>query len=317
MHMTAPVPDISESAPAEPRHPGTCVIAVVVSYQCDLARLMQQFERLLPQVECIVWVDNGSGPDDPAWLAGWPSGRIQPIWLHANTGIGYAQNRGIERALQNGATHVLLMDDDSVPSADMVRKLLQAIGALPDAAAVGPYHYDPRRPNAHSPFVRIHGLRARWITCGAEQPVPPVDHVIASGTLIPAPVLKQVGMMREDFFIDWVDIEWCLRARHLGYKIYGVCSARLEHSLGDRPISRLGREVQSHAPWRHYYQARNAVLIWRCRWVPFSWKLVSIRRQAVRMVFHSVFAPNPTAHLRMWLLGLWHGLRGVTGKIHL
>ncbi len=111
----------------------------------DPERLAQQFDRLLQQVGAIVWVDNASGDALRAQASRWPAERLHPIWLDDNQGIGVAQNRGIAHALALGATHVLLMDDDSLPAPDMVARLLAALATHPQAAAVGACHVDPRQ----------------------------------------------------------------------------------------------------------------------------------------------------------------------------
>jgi len=290
-----------------------CVFAVVVTYHCDLDRLALQFERLLQQIEHIVWVDNGSGVDFKQWFLQWPSDRVHPLWLQMNHGIGHAQNRGIEWALNQGATHVLLMDHDSIPGIGMVGKLKDALAVRSDAAAVGPNYADPRRSAQRTPFFRVNGWRLRWLDCTDSERVWEVDHVIASGCLMPAPVLRQVGLLREDFFIDWVDVEWCLRARDHGFKIYGVCGAQLEHRLGDKVAWVLGREVPLHAPWRHYYQARNVILMLRSTQADLPTKLHHAIQQIKRLVVFSLFVPGRWQYFKMWMQGLVHGLLGQRG----
>jgi rhamnosyltransferase len=144
------------------------------------------------------------------------------------------------------------MDDDSLPAPDMVPRLLAALAAHPQAAAVGACHVDPRRETGRTPFSVVAGGRLRWLECSDLRQVWEVDHVIASGCLIPATALQAVGWMREDFFIDWVDTEWCLRARDRGYRIYGVCAALLVTGWygcwgGKSPIMHRGGITIRHA----------------------------------------------------------------------
>lgn len=292
-----------------------CVHAVVVSYRSDQRRLVQQFERLLPQVSAIVWVDNASGDDLRALKGRWPVERLHTIWLRDNQGIGAAQNRGIERALTLGATHVLLMDDDSLPAPTMVQHLLAALAAHPQAAAVGASHLDPRRQTERAPFSVVTEGRLRWLGCSNTQQIWEVDHVIASGCLIPAAVLQAVGGMREDFFIDWVDIEWCLRVRERGGRIYGVCAAQLEHPLGDKVVRVLGHEIPWHAPWRHYYQARNFVLMLRTSRLAGMYKCQMVFRQLRRCIVFSTLVPGRWQYCKMWMLGLLHGCQGRSGPL--
>lgn len=293
--------------------PDTRIFAVVVTFGCDWGRLAVQFERLLRQVDRIVWVDNGSGGDLQPWLRQWPADRVHPLWLAQNQGIGYAQNRGIEWALEQDATHVLLMDHDSLPAPDMVGLLMAALRDHPDAAAVGPRYADPRRQSDRTPFFRMEGWSLRWLDCHDPARVWEVDHVIASGCLMPAPALRQVGLLQEDYFIDWVDVEWCLRARDQGFKIYGVCAATLEHRLGDQVARVLGREVPLHAPWRHYYQSRNVVLMLRSTRANVPTKLHHAVQQLKRLVVFSVFVPGRGKYFKMWMKGLLHGMLGRRG----
>jgi len=141
-----------------------------------------------------------------------------------------------------------------------------------------------------------------------------VDHLIASGCLIPMGVLGHVGSMREDFFIDFVDVEWCFRARHAGYRVYGVCAAHLEHRLGDEPERFLGREYLTHSPQRHYFHARNAMLLYREPWVPLNWKLVSAWRLLLKMGFHVLVTAPRLQHLEKIAQGFLHGLMGRAGS---
>lgn len=290
------------------------VTAVVVSFRPDPGRLQQQFELLLEQVHEIVWVDNHSAyVIDPGQL-GVDPGRVLCVRLAENRGIGHAQNVGIECARARGASHVLLMDDDSLPQPGMVSALIGALACHPDAAAAGPDYFDARRTQEKSVFFRTTPQgRLVWFDCVHQAGPIDVDHVIASGCLIPVAVLGHVGMMRDDFFIDWVDIEWCLRARALGYSILGVCAARLEHRLGDNVAIIAGREVPVHAPWRHYYQARNLILMLSSVSLEPAMRRRLVWQQVKRFIVFSTLAPRRFSYLRMWLLGLWHGLRGRTG----
>ena len=210
---------------------------------------------------------------------------------------------------------MLLMDHDSMPAQNMVAQLIRALEAWPHEGAVGPHYTDARRSKNKSPFVRTVGLRRIWLNCSDDGEAVEVDHLIASGCLIPMGVLDHVGAMREDFFIDFVDVEWCLRARHAGYRMYGVCAAHLEHQLGDKPVRFLGREYLTHSPQRHYFHTRNAMLLYCEPWVPLNWKLVSAWRLLLKMGFHVLVTAPRLRHLEKITRGLLHGLMGRAGGI--
>lgn len=290
------------------------IAAIIVTYHPDLDLLGKQVAQLASQVTDIVLVDNGSACD----LLGWNSQREQKvtdvITLGVNLGIATAHNVGIKWARERGVEFVLLMDQDSLPAIDMVEKLVSAISGLTLPAAVGPRYLDVRQNNP-PPFVRIRGLKLERCACAAEDSVVPVDYLISSGCLIPLSVFAKVGTMREDLFIDYVDIEWGLRARQHGLQSYGVCSAHMQHSLGERPIKFFGKNIPLHSPIRHYYHFRNAVLLYKEIWLPLNWKLVDCWRLCLKYGFYTLFAKPRMAHWQMMTLGIWHGLIGRTGKL--
>lgn len=292
----------------------SCVVAVVVTYQPDLLQLKSQLDALRPQVQAVVLIDNGSSSNLAAWMEKNSMRDHTLIQLDGNYGIARAQNLGIEWARSQGATHVLLMDQDSLPAPDMVFVLLSAAQRHQDLAAVGPRYLDTRQDNP-PPFIRIRGLRLERHACAPSRPVVPVDYLISSGCLIPMEALDRVGLMREDLFIDYVDIEWGLRARSHGLQSYGICMAAMAHSLGETPCYFMGRSIPVHTPLRHYYHVRNAILLYRESWVPFNWKLVDGWRMLLKFGFFSLITPPRLQHLRMMALGCWHGLRGKTGRL--
>lgn len=290
-----------------------CTTAVIVTYHPALDVLGDLVDRLTNQVEAVLVVDNGSDENLVVWNAGRQLPADHIIALGENRGIAAAQNVGIAWAKQQGATHVLLMDQDSLPAPDMLEKLHCALASEPVAAAAGPRYMDSRQKNP-PPFLQIRNWRLYRHSCVSDQAVLPVDYLIASGCLIPMPILEQVGDMRVDLFIDYVDIEWGLRAGHHGFQSYGVCGAHMEHSLGETPIEFRGRKIPLHSPLRHYYHFRNAVLLYRTGWVPLQWKCVDAWRLLLKYGFYTLYAKPRQKHFIKMTQGLFHGIIGRAGK---
>jgi rhamnosyltransferase len=302
-----------ENVPLLPR---PLVVAVVVTYNPEPKVIARLLDVLAPQVNSIVIVDNGSG-SDLSLLGNLSNCATEVLYLRENRGIATAQNIGIQWARARGAEFVLLMDQDSEPAADMVAQLSGAFSSLRatghKVACVGPFYSDSRHGDL-SPFVRLERMRFRRITCGSAAAFVPVDFVISSGCLIPLSVLDAVGGMQDDLFIDYVDIEWGLRAAREGYQSYGVCAARMEHSLGGEPIKFFGRIFPSHSPLRGYYRFRNGILLLKQPWVRWMWKLTDVKRLLVLYAFFAILSKPRLDHLKMMSLGVWHGLIGKTGK---
>jgi rhamnosyltransferase len=253
------------------------VVGVVVTYFPDVDEVRRLIERLRPQVRHIVVVDNGS----PQETVGRLGGLIDAAHLMAlgrNVGIAEAQNDGIDRARALGATHVLLMDHDSLPAPDMVSRLVTALtsaGPNDHVAAVGPVTVDPRTGAAPLVFTD-QGTGPRRIPQMPTQDSAQVDvaFLIASGCLIDMRALDAVGAMNADLFIDHVDLEWGVRARRAGWALRVVVGAELEHCLGDetRRVLWRSRSVHVHSPVRNYYMVRNTAHLIRTRFFHAPWR---------------------------------------------
>ena len=290
---------------------------VIVTYRPDHEPLLRQVAAIRPQVDDIVLVDNGDGSGLPAFSDGYG---LEIVCLGGNEGIAKAQNVGIRRVRERGATHLLLLDQDSLPATDMVACLAEGLTQLRYAgtavAAVGP-QYSDHRQGTLSPFVYREGLTLKERpTREPQSATVPTDFLIASGCLIPAEILDTVGNMDETLFIDYVDIEWGLRAQHLGYASYGIPAAKMAHSLGDDWVVYRGRRFPVHSPLRHYYFVRNSLLLVRRPWIGWPWRWILVLRMAKQFVFFSVVVPGKRlANAWMMAKGIWHGVIGRRGKL--
>lgn len=290
------------------------VWAVVVTYHPDPVLLSRLLAALSPQVTRIVVVDNGSGNRDALAAVCNCVATVDLVLLDDNTGIARAQNVGLLHGLAAGASQVVLFDQDSLPEVDLVPRLQSALATLTArgarVGAVGANYAGGR----HTPFRRVRGPFIRQCACESAEQMPRVDFLIASGCLIPAEVLRVVGTMKEELFIDYVDIEWSLRARTAGYVLHGVCSARMQHRPGDSHLSIAGRPVSLHAPLRRYYMFRNALWLYRQGWVPWRWKLADSINLVARFFLYVVAGPTRWQQLQSMLSGLADGLGGRLGK---
>jgi rhamnosyltransferase len=273
---------------------------------------------LLPQVGGIVLVDNGSNPESIKIIQELVDRHsIDVILLGQNCGIAAAQNIGITHLKKLGAKYVMLFDHDSKPAKDMVDEMLSVMrkkeGVGIKVGAIGPRYFD-RRQNNPPPFIEVKGFRVARHSCKGCTVVP-VSYVIASGSLMSMDTLNHVGGMREDLFIDYVDIEWGLRAATKGYSSFGVCSALMEHDLGDSPIKFMGMFIPVHSPLRHYYLFRNAVWLYRQDYLPLQWRIGDAWRLFLKYGFYSLYAKPRMEHLKMMSKGIWHGLTGRVGQL--
>ena len=300
--------------------------AIILTYRPDLALLRRAVVSLCHQVERILIVDNGTGWDSDALLgafSGTDRDRIEIVWLDANIGVGAGHNRGIRWARARGFTHILILDQDSIPRPDMVRQQVAALDRLyaqgiPVAAVAA--RYVDRYSGRIGPFVRIGSWRLTQVQCGltGAGELPEIDFIISSGALIPMRVLDKVGDMNEDLFVDHVDTEWILRCRAQGYRAFGVCDAIMEHGVGNTTFRfwfGRWRNTPLHSPERDYYLFRNSINVYRMPHAPWRWIVNDILRLLGLAVVFPVFAPGRWRRIQLITRGIWHGLWGVTGPI--
>jgi rhamnosyltransferase len=292
--------------------------AVIITFNPDHRRVREVVQAIAPQVREVLIVDNGSAslPADLLQMAG--DTPLYLLELGDNLGIAAAQNLGLAWARKRGASHVLLLDHDAVAAPGMATALLKEIRLRQTAgervAAVGPLIADPRRSRP-APFFRVTPLGLRRVTAPDEgQHSAQVDFLISAGVLIDLAALPDIGAMREDLFIDYVDLEWCMRATARGWRLYGHFGTGIDHRLGEEPLRFLGRRVMAHSPLRHYYMARNALAVWRTPHARWGWIGFDAFALAVRSVLFSTIANERGAHLRMILRGARDGLRGRLGR---
>lgn len=301
------------------------VFAVVVTYLPSVQSLATLLMVLAPQLTRVVVVDNTPAEDMRAasLLDELKLSQVELIRLGANLGIAKALNVGIECAIKSGATHVLLSDQDSLPATDMVSGLLRAWSELTDegilVGALGPTFTD-LHTNTTLPFqVHVPGrFFYGHLLPSVEQSNVEALTLITSGALIPIAAFHIVGPMREDFFIDHVDIEWCLRARAAGFRLFGTGYASMHHRMGDAYLQvwRLGWHRESaYSPTRVYYRIRNFVVLCKAPYVSTRWKVRNALYWLEFIYRHVIFGDERWRSLCMALHGLRDGFFGKMGPL--
>ncbi|MDO5024998.1 MAG: glycosyltransferase family 2 protein [Trueperella sp.] len=296
------------------------VIAVIVTYHPTevTARLLG---TLAQQCARVLVVDNGSAATELAQLRTAAqeldtASDIEFLELAENTGIAHAQNVGIQRAIELGATHVLLSDQDSAPAPDMVAQLLPSV-ADPQVGAAGPYIAENKPGGDELVYVSRKWGPRRASSTELATPEVTAAFLLASGCLIPVPVLQIVGLMNEGYFIDHVDLEWGLRARRAGYRLVVNTRAILHHSLGDSTVHLPGRPqpVHVHSPIRCYYLARNTIHLIRSGLLSRNWALGYVLWLGKYVAFNALLADQRSARSKYLVQGIADGVRGRFGPV--
>ena len=295
------------------------VLAVIVSYKPNHARLLALLQSVAGQVSRMVVVDNGSSQETVQYLRTLTARLdFELIEFEQNRGIAAAHNAGIRLAKDRKHEYVLLLDHDSRLEPLCVSALLRAHQSLSSAgvrlAAVGPQYRD-ETSGMPAPFLRYTRWRSVKVYPRNALDTVEASVLISSGSLIAVTAIDAIGPMDEGLFVDGVDWDWCFRASSLGYRLYGIGAACMTHSLGDSGLSLWRWVIPLHSPLRHYYAYRNAILLCRRSTVPWSWKLHFSSRLVIRFAIYMVLAPHRLQRCRFISRGVVDGLANRSGPV--
>ena len=290
------------------------LMCVVVTYNPDISYFSQVIEKICANRVPVIVVDNGSS--NSAELMGLLSSSpaiCKP--LEKNVGIAKAQNIGIEYAISEGASHIWLSDQDTLYSEDYASRMFDAVAQLEvrgePYGAVGPCFFEMNRKRVEE-FVRFAPYAKRF---PPKSGLNSVAHLIASGMVIPKEAFQNVGFKRDDFFIDWVDLEWCWRANAKGFPVYGFGDVVIKHNLGDVMVKVANKSISVRSPFRHYFIIRNGLYLFlHDKLLPWEVRIHYLLRTLAISVGYPLLAPTQKwQHLKVNVLGLWHGLLGRLG----
>lgn len=289
------------------------LVSIIVCYKTDLKKFKDVISGHISNFYHIILVNN-----DPANnLFSLQSSQVTLINNPTNIGLSAALNLGIKEAKRLGFKMVALFDQDTELPSNFTQQMLHYINQYPVDKPVAIYspifhNHVIKETGKHINFKPFRLIRGPVLE--AEDYAHP-HYVITSGSIIPIKVLGHVGLMREELFIDFVDIEWCLRARQQGYEIVAINKVMIDHHLGDYAVSVMGHHYPIHSPLRMYYYFRNAMYLYRLLEIDWNWRLVDSARNLFRFLFYMLFVKNRSIYFKYIIKGYYHGLIKRMGKL--
>ena len=298
---------------------GSKVAAVVVVFGPD-DRFRKLLLSLVEQANKVWVIDNQPNYAFDKYLKGQKPCHRNNITLienKKNVGLAAAQNQGIKLALEDGVDWVLLLDQDSILDKDFVKNMLKAGHKYKNKKNIGfltPRHeFDDGSPSVPT-YSKGLFLRPKRHHMDLDEIDDTILFGMASGSFIPRHTLEEVGLMREEFWIDYIDYEFSFRVRERGYRIIGVGGARLNHRLGVKnQLKILGKvfSFQVHPAFRRYTIYRNRIAVIKEYSTLFPefvlFEVLSIAKDLFKLC---LLEDQKFNKLRAIFIGIIHGMMG-------
>jgi len=220
----------------------------------------------------ITVVDNGSTDG----LAGGITGKFPQVnYIYSPVNLRFAggNNLALKRGLNTETDYFLLLNNDTVVEAGFLREMVKAGEADDRIGLVGAkmYYYD--QPDTlwfaggiadiRRAYMRHLGIGRR--DNGSFDKAGEMTFLNGACLLIKAGVLKDIGLLDEDYFLYGEDLDFCLRAAKAGWKLYYQPSAKIRHkvSRSSPPLKKLKYRYQS------WFKLMSKHTAWY--WRPVQW----------------------------------------------
>ena len=234
-----------------------------------------------PAPDAVIVVDNASTDHTPQILESCDLDGLEVLRTSENLGGAGGFHHGVREAYARGFDRIWLMDDDVVPAADCLGVLLaqdpdhsdclmavreDTAGHLVEKAAT---RFDLANPLAIRPKTGMvetaYGERVR-MPARVE-----IENVAFEGFMVHRRVVAAIGLPDPSYFIFYDDVDFALRARRAGFRIWAIRDAVLVRQLDfDQQHDLSG--------WKGYYMYRNLFAV------------------------HLRYGENPLVRLKPWLI---------------
>ena len=183
-------------------------------------------------------------------------GRAELLCNDSNLGFAGGNNVGIKYALAHGADYIMLLNNDTIVAPDFLTELVRAADGSPSYGILGSRIYKYGTDDV----VFGGGKINKWLNMAGHAKNYELgimnhetDYITGAAMLIRRKVIEKIGLMREEYFLYYEDVDWCLRARKAGYKCLAVNTSRVWH--------KVSATTKEGSPSYIYYHTRNALML--------------------------------------------------------
>ncbi|WP_031527329.1 glycosyltransferase family 2 protein [Dyadobacter crusticola] len=225
----------------------------------DLLRSLDEVNNY-PDLEIIV-VDNGSKINPvPAWQQRYPE--VKFIRSERNTGFAGGNNIGIAQAT---GSYLFLINNDTEVTPDLIGKLVAQLDQNPKIGMISPKinYFDHPTMLQYTGYTPMNYYTARNACIGQfEEDRGQYDslsgetgYAHGAAMMVRREAIDKAGLMAENYFLYYEELDWCERIRKAGYEIHVDLSALIYHK---ESVS-----VGKRTALKEFFMNRNRILFIR------------------------------------------------------
>lgn len=262
------------------------VFFVIVNYNGKKvleACLRSIFSSEYPHFEVVV-VDNAS-LDGSMSIVKELFPKVHCLFQEKNGGFAVGSNMGIRFSLEHGAEYVFLVNNDATIKKDTLSFLMQY--AEKEMRGV----FSPLVLTSENPekvwfcggYIDWFRMRAVHKKCFSVEKKPmSSEYLSGCALLIPKRAFYEAGLLDEEYFLYYEDVDWCLRARGAGYRLWVIPQALVIHK----------EQSEKKNPLKIYFLVLSGILFFQknafgCRrWWGFIYLFLRICKNKIDQIFH-------------------------------
>lgn len=232
------------------------VLVVILNFNGidDTLACLASLERQSFRDVAVLVIDNGSEVNALDRVAqAYPA--VECLSLPENLGWAGGNNVGLRLAMARGHEFVCLLNNDTMLDDTALAELMRAAAIIGEPCLLHPaiaYFDQPEVWQLHPGLPADASARAKALM--AEHDIVQMAWAYGACLLIPASLLDRIGLLDERFFLQLEEIDYFLRAQHLGIPSFCARNARMLH----KESPSFGGVI---TPNKAYYQMRNGFLI--------------------------------------------------------
>jgi GT2 family glycosyltransferase len=241
----------------------------------------------------VIIADNGSEDDSVQFFKqNFPD--ILIIENGSNLGYAEGNNRAITYAIEKEFEYILLLNNDAIVDAQLLKSFIDVSKTNPQAGVFGAKIYYLKEPRKiwfaggkilPGILLASHEGGGEIDNCESWEEVRPIDYACGCALFIKSNVIRKIGVLESKFFLMWEETDFCYRARRGGFECLFVPKALVWHKISasfkDGDVGLL----------HNYFMIRNRLL-----WIERN---VSMREKFMFLI--KVLLPDISRYLRGYL----------------